>query len=131
MLYVYPAVLKPEDGGYSVSFPDVPGAITCADDLVSALENAREVLSMMAVQMEDTGEKFSKPTEMNEVQRDENDIVTLVLADTMAYRKQTGKRAVKKTLSIPQWLNEEAEKRGINFSQVLQEALVQKLDGMN
>lgn len=127
MQYVYPAVLKPENGGFNVLFPDVSGAVTCADDLASALENAREVLCMMTVQLEDSGKTIPKATDVQNIETEEGDIVTLVLADTLAYRKQIGKKAVKKTLSIPQWMNEEAEKKGINFSQVLQEALIVKL----
>lgn len=126
MQYVYPAVIKTEDGGYDVSFPDIEGAITCADDLASAIENAQDVLSMMLVQLEDEGKELPKPSQQAAIAQ-ENAVVTLVLADTLAYRKKINKRAVKKTLSIPQWMNEEAEKRGINFSQVLQEALMERL----
>ena len=127
MQYVYPAVLTPDGGGFDVSFPDIEGAITCAEDLASALENAQDVLSMMLVQLEDDGAALPKPTRQGEIEAADGAVVTLVLADTLAYRKKINKRAVKKTLSIPQWMNEEAEKRGINFSQVLQEALMERL----
>ena len=127
MQYVYPAVLTPDGGGFDVSFPDIEGAITCAEDLASALENAQDVLSMMLVQLEDEGAALPKPTRQGEIEAADGTVVTLVLADTLAYRKKINKRAVKKTLSIPQWMNEEAEKRGINFSQVLQEALMERL----
>lgn len=127
MSYVYPAVLQPCDGMYSVSFPDVEGAITAGDNLPHALEMARDALCAMLVSMEDRGEPIAPPTPMDDVPRDKGDIVTLVLADTAAYRKTVNKRAVKKTLTIPQWMNEAAEKQGINFSQVLQEALAERL----
>lgn len=127
MAYVFPALLQPDDGGYSVSFPDVEGALTCGDDLPEALEMARDALAMMLVHMEDSGEKIPKATDMQRISKQDGDIVTLVLADTDAYRRQFNSRAVKKTLSIPQWMNEAAEKKGVNFSQVLQEALAEKL----
>lgn len=88
MTYVYPAVLRTEDGEYSVYFPDIQGAITCGGDLATALQNAQEVLSMMAVQMEEKGEAFPSPTDMRDIQHDGNSIVTLIMADTMTYRKQ-------------------------------------------
>lgn len=127
MSYVYPAVLQPSDGMYSVYFPDVDGAFTSGKTLAEALEMAKDALCVTLVSMEDNGEALKAPTPMNEVAREEGDVVTLIVADTVAYRKTINTRAVKKTLSIPQWMNEAAEKRGINFSQVLQEALAERL----
>lgn len=127
MQYVYPAVLTPSDGGYCVTFPDVEGAITCGDDLAQALIMAKDALSLLLVSMEDNNEKARTPSAIEKVAHEDGEIVTLVLADTDAYRKEYGSRAVKKTLTIPQWMNEAAEKKGVNFSQVLQEALTAKL----
>lgn len=127
MRYVYPALLQPDDGGYSVTFPDVEGAITCGDNLSDALEMAQDALSLILVHMEDSGAKLPAPTKMDDVSKEAGDIVTLVLADTDAYRRTINTRAVKKTLSIPQWMNEAAEEKGVNFSQVLQDALRAKL----
>ncbi len=126
MVYVYPAVFEPDDGGYSVSFPDVKGCATCADSMSDALLMAEDALSLMLVDMEERGEKAPKASDVRSIQSADR-IVSLVRADTAEYRKRTSSRAVKKTLTIPQWMNEEAEKRGINFSQVLQEALTQRL----
>ena len=125
--YVFPAILTPDDGGYSVSFPDVPGAFTCGDNLADAISMAEDALSLMLVKMEDDGEKIAKPTDMQIISTADVDIVTLIRADTAEYRKKISKKAVKKTLTIPQWMNEAAEKQGINFSQVLQEAIQAKL----
>ena len=127
MTYVYPAVLQPDGGGYSVSFPDVEGAITCGDTLAQALEMAQDALCLMLTRMEDQGEEITPPSAFGAVRCGAGDIVTLIVADTDAYRKTVNNRAVKKTLSIPQWMNEAAEKKGVNFSQVLQEALAEKL----
>ncbi len=125
MKYVYPAVLMPEDGGYAVTFPDVKNAFTCGDTLPEALSMAEDVLCLSLMDKEDRGEAI--PTASAHVTAQDNELVTLIVADVDAYRRKVNARAVKKTLSIPQWMNEAAIRKGINFSQVLQEALAEKL----
>lgn len=124
--YVFVARFEPEDGGYNVVFPDLPNCFTCADDLPSALTMAEDVLAMCLVQMEDDNVPIPQPSDPKALQCSDA-IVSLVKADTLAYRKRLNKQAVKKTLTIPQWMNEAAEKQGINFSQTLQEALLEKI----
>ena len=92
--------------------------------MVDALEMASDVLSGKLVFMEDNGEEIPKPTPISKLKIDEHQYSTLVMADTMAYRKANSTKAVKKTLTIPSWLNDIAEKQSINFSQVLQDALI-------
>ena len=124
--YVFAARFEKEDGGYNVVFPDLPNCFTCADDLPGALTMAEDVLAMCLVQMEDDNTPIPQPSDPKALQCSDA-IVSLVKADTFAYRKRLNKQAVKKTLTIPQWMNEAAEKQGINFSQTLQEALLEKL----
>ena len=88
---------------------------------------AEDVLAMCLIQMENDHIPIPTPSDPKPLQSDDA-IVTLVKADTLSYRKRISRQAVKKTLSIPQWMNEAAEKQGINFSQTLQEALLEKLD---
>lgn len=125
MKYVYPAILTPEEGGYSVAFPDIKNAFTCGDTLPEALEMAKDVLCLCLMDMEDRDEPI--PDASEHVNMQDGERVTLIVADVDAYRRKVNERAVKKTLSIPQWMNEAAVKKGINFSQVLQEALAEKL----
>lgn len=125
--YCYPAVLTPEDGGYSVEFPDVEGCYTCGDSLEEAITMAEDALALMLTNLEDEGETIPEASDARMVKREEGEIVTLILADTAAYRKKTSNAAVKKTLTIPQWLNTAAEAANVNFSQTLQEALTEKL----
>lgn len=127
MRYVYPALLQPDEGGYCVTFPDVEGAITCGSDVCEAIVMAENALSLMLVQMEDDGEKIPAPSDMDDIPRQKGDIVTLIRADTTEYRKLISSMAVKKTLTIPSWLNAAAEKQGVNFSRVLQDALKKEL----
>ena len=125
--YVFAALLTPEDNGYNVVFPDLPHCYTCADDLAGALTMAEDLLAMCLIQMENDHIPIPTPSDPKTLRSDDA-IVTLVKADTLSYRKRISRQAVKKTLSIPQWMNEAAEKQGINFSQTLQEALLEKLD---
>lgn len=127
--YAFPCVMTPEaDGGYSVDFPDVPQCYTCGDDLPRALEMAQDVLCLRLYDMEEAGEVIPVPSEPRDVKTEGNEFVSVVGCDTLTYRKLHSNRAVKKTLTIPEWLNTAAEKRGVNFSAVLQDALKSQLN---
>jgi len=126
--YVYPAIFSPsEDGGFTVSFPDVSGCYTEGDTLAEAIEQAKDALCLMLYDLEEREESIPVPTSINDVVTESGDIVSLVACDTLEYRKFFDKKAVKKTLTIPNWLNTMAERADINFSAALQEALIEKL----
>lgn len=126
--YVYPAIFSPsEDGGFTVSFPDVSGCYTEGDTLAEAIEQAKDALCLMLYDLEEREESIPVPTRINDVVTENGDIVSLVACDTLEYRKFFDKKAVKKTLTIPNWLNTMAERADINFSAALQEALIEKL----
>ena len=127
MKYCFPAVFLPEENGYSVEFPDIENCFTCGETLEEAMEMAEDALEMMLTDMEDKKETIPAGRMPQKIHAPENAIVSLILADTTAYRKRVSNQAVKKTLSIPQWLNTAAEKANVNFSQTLQEALIAKL----
>lgn len=127
MLYLYPAIFEPEEGRYNVTFPDLPDCYTCGDDLADAMMMAQDVLADVLADHEETGEAIAPPSAQDAVTVPSGCICSLVLADTDAWRKSHAVKAVKKTLSIPQWLNVAAEARGVNFSQVLQDALRSQL----
>ena len=127
--YAFPCVMTPEaDGGYSVDFPDVPQCYTCGDDLPRALEMAQDVLCLRLYDIEEAGEVIPVPSEPRNVKTEGNEFVSVVGCDTLTYRKLHSNRAVKKTLTIPEWLNTAAEKRCVNFSAVLQDALKSQLN---
>lgn len=130
MKYVYPAVFHPEaDGGYSITFPDLPGCITQGDDLADGIEMAEDALAMILCDYEDRGAEIPVPSDARESfsAAAPGDAVTMIRADTLAYRRQTDSRAVKKTLTIPAWLDTMASRKNINFSSVLQKALIKEL----
>lgn len=125
--YVFPAVFTPEGDQYSVNFPDVPSCYTCGDGLADAIDMAEDVLALRMCDIEDENKRIPAPTNANHVAHEPNEIVTLISCDTLAYRRKMDSRAVKKTLTIPSWLNAMAEEAGVNFSGILQEALKQHL----
>ena len=124
----YPAIFhEAEEGGFWVSFPDLPECLTEGDDMQQAYEMAVDALGISLTSRKAEGELIPKPTQINTVDA-EDGILAVVEFDMMEYQKKHNSRAIKKTLSIPEWLNEEAVARGVNFSQVLQEALMLKLN---
>ena len=124
----YPAIFhEAEEGGFWVSFPDLPECLTEGDDMQQAYEMAVDALGISLTSRKAEGETIPKPTEINKIDT-EDGFLAVVEFDMMEYQKKHNSRAVKKTLSIPEWLNEEAVARGVNFSQVLQEALMLKLN---
>ncbi|HOV41019.1 MAG TPA: type II toxin-antitoxin system HicB family antitoxin [Oscillospiraceae bacterium] len=127
MKYIYPAVFTCEEGKYLVSVPDLKGCHTFGNDLADAIEMARDAAAMWLCTAEDNGETIPNPREINQF-NPQNGFASLIDVDTEEYRRINCSRAVKKTLSIPSWLNAKAEKAGINFSGVLQEALREKLN---
>lgn len=126
--YTYPAIFRLEDSVYYVSFPDIKNCFTDGDSLAVALEMAGDVLALMLCQYEDEGIAIPVPTDINTLDRHNNETISLVFCDTTEYRRLNDNRAVKKTLTIPAWLNSKAEKAGINFSQTLQSALKTQLN---
>ena len=125
--YCYPAVFTPDGDGYAVTFPDIEGCYTCGDTLEEAMKMAEDVLNLTLTFKEDEGIPFGKPSDVRKIKTEEGEFVSLFMADTAVYRKKINNKSVKKTLTIPQWLNTAAEERGVNFSQVLQEALKKEL----
>ena len=125
--YAFPAVFTPEEEGYSIVFPDLEGCYACGDNMEDALEMAEDALALVLYGYEKDGRVIPSPSEYTKIHLREGEFVNYVVCDTMVYRKMYNSKAVKKTLTIPEWMNEEAAALGVNFSQVLQEALLQKI----
>ena len=126
--YVYPAIFTPEEGGYSIRFPDFESCYTSAVTLEEGLETANDVLCLTLYGLEEDGGEIPHASGVKDVETTEEEFVSLVACDTIEYRKFYDNRAVKKTLAIPAWLNTMAERQGINFSMTLQSALKEVLD---
>lgn len=137
MLSVYPACFFKEDNGYSVIFPDLDWLATCGTTLNEAMERAVDCLAGYLYMCQLEGDDIPEASDMASVNVEmvagELDIsvseafVNMVAVDVESYAKTHFEKSVKKTLSIPAWLNKLAMEQNINFSQILQEALIQKL----
>lgn len=126
--YAYPAIFTPEENGaFSVLFPDLEGCYTCGDSLEDGLEMAEDALALTLYGYEKDGRKIPSPSSLSTISLKDSEFVNYIACDTLKYRKMYNNKAVKKTLTIPEWLNEAAIAMDLNFSQVLQEALLQKI----
>ena len=130
MKLVYPACFYIEDdGSYSVEVPDLKGCVSQGNSLEEAIQMAEDAaLGWLLTSIED-GEELPNPSNIKDIKLDsENGFVSLLLLDLTSYsQKYSSRKSVKKTLTIPMWLNERAEKCGINFSKTLQDALISKI----
>ncbi|MDR3224840.1 MAG: type II toxin-antitoxin system HicB family antitoxin [Clostridiales Family XIII bacterium] len=111
---------------YIVYVPDFDIG-TQGDSLADAIDMAQDTIEATGLSIQDDKEPLPKPSEIEKIDVKNDEIKTLVTVDFDAYRRKTETRIVKKNLSLPSWLNVEAENAGINFSAVLQEALKERL----
>ena len=138
MLSIYPACFFKEDSGcYSVVFPDLNGLSTCGEDLNQAFRAATDCLAGYLYTSEKEGEVIPEPSIMADINVTllagelevtvEGAFINMISVDVDAYAKEHFEKSVKKTLTIPAWLNKAAIERNLNFSKILQEALVEKI----
>ena len=127
MKRVYPAIFTPEGKWYVV---DIPGMniSTQGEGLADAIYMARDAVNLMGVTLEDQGKPIPDPVDVHSLKLEEGQICTLIDCDFEEYRQWLDNRAVKKNCTLPSWLNKKAEAAHINFSAVLQEALMEKLN---
>ncbi|MCI8887948.1 MAG: HicB family protein [Hungatella sp.] len=117
----YPIILKRTADGYYVEIPDFDSG-TQGRDIPEAMEMARDAIGLLGIDLEDEKKELPEPYS-RKIVAGEDDIVTLVDIDFSEYRKKVDSRAVKKNCTIPYWMSVEADKIGINYSRVLQEAI--------
>lgn len=124
-MYIYTAVFQPKENnnGYYARIPDLPGCITTGTDLDDAIEQITDALNAYLVVAEDECLEIADPTPQNQLDIPNGAFCSLIKADTITYRAETDTTAVRKNVSLPAWMVSLAEKRNINCSQVLQDAL--------
>lgn len=124
----YPALFhKAEEGGFWVTFPDLPECMTQGDDMQDAYEMASDALGLAIVSRQENHEPLPSPSEPDAIPAETDSFCVVIEFDLLSYQRKHNSKAVKKTLSIPEWLNQAAIEMNINFSQVLQDALIQKV----
>jgi Uncharacterized conserved protein len=127
MKKAYPVILSQGKKMVIAYIPDFE-INTQGENITDAMEMARDAIGVVGIDMEDEGETLPEPSAVSTIKADSaDDIVKLVDVDFGEYRRKNDMKAVKKTLTIPSWLNFEAEKAGINFSAILTAALKSEL----
>lgn len=126
-IYIYPAILSYADDGVSIDFPDLPGCLPYADTTEKAIKNAKEAMGLHLWSMERDNDDIPNPTDISALEFEQYQIIIMVDVFMPPIRERQNNRFVKKTLSIPSWLNAEAEYAGVNFSQLLQTSLKEHL----
>lgn len=126
MKAAYPIVMMQGKKYVVVSIPDFD-LNTQGKDYADAMEMARDAIGLMGIDMEDDGDQIPAPTEMGAVERTDGDIVTLVDVDFDEYRRKNSNKAVRRNVSLPEWLDAMAKEAEINVSAVLTRALKSEL----
>ena len=122
MNYIYPAVFaQNSDDSYTVTFPDLIGCISEGKTLDGALQMAQSALTQWLNYLKDENEKIPKASNIRDVKLGDNEFTSLISADVR------DARAVKRTVSLPRWMDEEATNAGLSLSKVLQDALSQRV----
>ena len=125
--YVYPAIFDYANDGISIEFPDLPGCLSCADTDEEALYMAEDVLGLWMLNMEEGKEEIPEPSKLNNIKIEPNQKTVLISVWMPTIRKAINNKSIKKTLTIPQWLDVMAREKDLNFSFILQEALKKEL----
>ena len=125
--YSYIAVAGFDPDGISINFPDLPGCFTCAENEGEIFKMAKEVLGLSLWSMEQDGETIPPASSLKNIALEENETALLIDVFMPPVREKINKKFIKKTLSIPAWLNAAALEKGVNFSQVLQTALMNEV----
>ena len=120
--YLFPAIFSKDSDGYNISFPDLEGAISCADNFEQALYMAKDCLELYL----DDFENIPKPKEVYDLKK--NEILIMVEANMLEYKKRKENKSVSTTVTLPKWLKDTAVSKKINLSNILKNALLKELD---
>lgn len=121
--YVYPAIFHSnDDGSYTITFPDLAGCISEGKSLGNAMYMAQAALTQWIEYLTDKKQDIPDASNLKDVNPDADEFVSLIRADV-----KDG-RAVKRTVSIPKWMDDQVSESGLSLSRVLQDALKEKLN---
>jgi len=122
--YVFPAVLTYEEGyEIAVTFPDLPGCATSGEDDAEALAMGKEALGLHLWGMELDGDDIPSPSKIKDIELEDGEVIAMVEVYMPSVRLAQENKSVNRTVTLPAWLNARALEQGVNFSQVLQDAL--------
>ena len=129
-MVVYPAIFTKESDGYSIEFPDLDGCYSCGNDLTHSVKMATEALDGYLASLIERNIPIPSPSKVTAIKADtDGEFVVMICGNPDKVLKKNQKnKAMKKTLTIPVWLGELADKNHVNYSSVLQEALKERLN---
>ena len=125
--YRYIAVFAYYEEGISITFPDLPGCVSFGENEEDAMKHAKEALMLHIWGIEQDHDEIPAPSSLRAIEPKQDEMPTMIEVFMPPFRDKQNSKFVKKTLSIPNWLNAEAESKGVNFSKVLQNALMEYL----
>ena len=123
MKFIYPAIIHDDSDGFWAEFPDLEYTSSTGATLTELVTNAQEAMELYILGALEDGQSLPTPTSVRNLPCTDSSYPTLVQTDIDLGKNS---KSIKKTLTIPAWLNERALEKGVNFSQLLQEALVEK-----
>lgn len=126
--YIYPAIIRLENDSYTVRFPDLENCFTFGESLEDALDSARDVLELCLYDMEQDGIRIPEASGLSAISLNKNESIALVDVWMIPVRDKMENRSIKKTVTIPKWINDIGVEHKLNFSQLLQAAIKEKLD---
>ncbi|MDE6313181.1 MAG: type II toxin-antitoxin system HicB family antitoxin [Lachnospiraceae bacterium] len=126
MKLIYPAIFMPciEKDGYTVTFPDLPGCVSEGDNLIDAIEMGTDAASGWILLELEEGNSIPAASEFTELEVPTGSFVNLLVLDMDTYSEKYGEKTVRKNITLPAWLNTFGEKNNVNFSKILQDALL-------
>ena len=122
MEFIFPAIFhKNDDGSFTISYPDLPGCISEGKTLGNAMYMAQSALTQWIGYLLDKKQEIPNATPVKQIKTQKDDFINLICADIK------DSRAVKRTVSIPKWMDDKVIQSGLSLSRVLQDALKEKL----
>ena len=126
--YIFPCIfIYKESGGIGIYFPDIDGCVSSGENEQEACHNAKEALSLHLYGMEQDNDEIPEPRSIRDIKLAEDESPVLIEVYMPPFRAKQDGKFMKKTLTIPHWLNVEAERVGVNFSQILQAGIKEHL----
>lgn len=124
--YIFPGIIKIVEDAYEVSFPDIENCFTFGENLEDALDSARDVLELCLYDMEQDNIEIPEASNIQDIKLEENESIAWINIWMIPVRDRMENRSVKKTLTIPKWINDIGVENNLNFSQILQAAIKEK-----
>lgn len=127
---LYPACFYPNDNGFTVIVPDLPGCVSEGTDLINSIEMISDAACGWVLDELEDGNPVPQASDISKIHAEDfpDGFTSMIVLDIDSYAEKNGDKAIRKNCTLPAWLNTIAEKENVNFSQVLQEALLQKLN---